>query len=93
MLVIANELRSSLDDFLQCLRSPSLSSRWGHDLTEDDPILPVWNIQVFLPLSPRLIFFSQEIELFDSDLEIFRGAGGYLAVRPVKIFLCIQSPL
>jgi hypothetical protein len=45
------------------------------------------------PPLASLDILSQEIELFDSDLEIFRGAGGYLAVRPVKIFLCIQSPL
>jgi hypothetical protein len=42
-------------------------------------------------VSLSLITLSQEIELFDGDLEIFRGQGGYLAVRPVKIFLCLQE--
>jgi hypothetical protein len=46
------------------------------------------SMSLFLSLS---LILSQEIELFDSDLEIFRGAGGYLAVRPVKIFLCLQE--
>lgn len=83
-----------MDDFLQCLRSPDPSSRWGQGTTDVSDSYPPWILQVLPSAAIGLTLHSrQEIELFDSDLEIFRGKGGYLAVRPVKIFLCVQSPL
>lgn len=71
MLVIANELRSALDEFISLLRFPNKYYQENNDNIPQTS----WNIH--------------EIELFDEDLEIYRGKGGYLAVRPVKIYLCL----